>query len=33
VLGANGERRQIGAASKTSKADLVAALKEGLKQV
>ena len=28
--GYNGERRQIGAASKTSKADLVAALKEGL---
>ena len=28
--GFNGERRQIGAASKTSKADLVAALKEGL---
>lgn len=26
----NGERKQIGAASKTSKADLVAALKEGL---
>jgi hypothetical protein len=26
----NGERRQLGAASKTSKADLVAALKEGL---
>lgn len=26
----NGQRRQIGAASKTSKADLVAALKEGL---
>lgn len=28
--GFNGERRQIGAASKTSKGDLVAALKEGL---
>ena len=28
--GFNGERRQIGAASKTSKTDLVAALKEGL---
>jgi hypothetical protein len=28
--GFSGERRQIGAASKTSKADLVAALKEGL---
>ena len=30
--GFNGERRQIGAASKTSKADLVAALKEGLNE-
>lgn len=28
--GFNGERKQLGAASKTSKADLVAALKEGL---
>jgi len=28
--GYNGERRQIGAASKTSKADLVAALREGI---
>lgn len=28
--GYNGERKQLGAASKTSKADLVAALKEGL---
>lgn len=30
--GFNGERRQIGAASKSSKADLIAALKEGLSE-